>query len=172
MAGANFIIDDSEVRKRLTQMRRVDRKALLSEIGEYTVSETQQRFRDSKGPDGKPWEPLAESTMISRIGGLTKSRKKRGGTRLRAIRLIGDMKPLVDRGHLRDSVIYRATKDHVAIGTNKIQGAIHQFGGMAGRGRKVKIPARPYLGFSAKNRRDIRLMASDFLARVAAGGAG
>jgi phage gpG-like protein len=26
--------------------------------------------------------------------------------------------------------------------------AIHQFGGMAGRGKKVKIPARPYLAVS------------------------
>ena len=31
------------------------------------------------------------------------------------------------------------------IGSNKEYAAIHQFGGMAGRGRKVEIPARPYL---------------------------
>lgn len=30
------------------------------------------------------------------------------------------------------------------IGSNVVYAAIHEFGGMAGRGRKVKIPARPY----------------------------
>jgi phage virion morphogenesis protein len=35
----------------------------------------------------------------------------------------------------------------IVIGTNKIYAAIHQFGGQAGRGKKVPIPARPYLLF-------------------------
>jgi len=31
------------------------------------------------------------------------------------------------------------------IGSNVIYSRIHQLGGMAGRGHKVKIPARPFL---------------------------
>ena len=31
------------------------------------------------------------------------------------------------------------------IGTNVVYSAIHQFGGKAGRGKKVSIPARPFI---------------------------
>jgi HK97 gp10 family phage protein len=48
-------------------------------------------------------------------------------------------------GHLRGSIVSEQTKTSVTTGTNVVYAAIHEFGGMAGRGRKVKIPARPYL---------------------------
>lgn len=55
-------------------------------------------------------------------------------------------------GRLRGSIITKVTSNEVMIGTNLGAGSpkdnyarIHQFGGMAGRGRAVKIPARPYL---------------------------
>ena len=43
---------------------------------------------------------------------------------------------------------YRAGSDLVQIGTNPAAhdyAAIQQFGGQAGRGRKVRIPARPFM---------------------------
>ena len=52
-------------------------------------------------------------------------------------------------GGLRDSVQgdHDATSATVGAGSGKSAdyAAIHQFGGMAGRGKKVRIPARPYL---------------------------
>lgn len=52
-------------------------------------------------------------------------------------------------GGLRDSVQgdHDATSATVMAGSGKsaAYAAIHQFGGMAGRGKKVRIPARPYL---------------------------
>jgi len=36
------------------------------------------------------------------------------------------------------------------VRTNKSYAAIHQFGGDAGRNKKVKIPARPYLKLGEK----------------------
>lgn len=98
----------------------------LNEIGDYLVSETTQRFRDSKSPQGENWKNV-----------------KRGG------------KPLVDHGHLRDSIHYQATNDSVEIGSNLVYAAIHQLGGQAGRGRKVTIAARPFLGVNLADEREI-----------------
>lgn len=51
---------------------------------------------------------------------------------------------LIDTGALRSSVVTEIAGKAVYVFTNIIYAAIHEFGGMAGRGRKVRIPARPY----------------------------
>lgn len=48
-------------------------------------------------------------------------------------------------GQLAASVSTDYDSTQAVIGSNKVYAAIHQFGGEAGRGRKVEIPARPYL---------------------------
>ena len=60
--------------------------------------------------------------------------------------LMMSKKPLI--GESRDlSRQFHVTADanSVTIGNSAIYAAIHQFGGQAGRGRKVTIPARPFL---------------------------
>lgn len=52
---------------------------------------------------------------------------------------------LVDRSILKNSITKKAFETRAEIGTNVVYAAIHHFGGKAGRGRKVTIPARPYL---------------------------
>ena len=91
----------------------------LSEIGDYLVSETTRRFQASVGPDGNKWDDV-----------------KRQG------------KALVDKGHLRDSIHYEVNGESVKVGTNLVYAAIHQFGGVAGRGGSSVIAARPFLGIS------------------------
>ncbi|MEW5819919.1 MAG: phage virion morphogenesis protein [Cyanobacteriota bacterium] len=79
---------------------------------------------------GRPkWKGLAESTK--------KQRKKEGkwpGIILQK-----------SQGGLAQSITSEYGDDYAIVGTNKVYAAIHQFGGPAGRGKKVKIPARPYL---------------------------
>lgn len=48
-------------------------------------------------------------------------------------------------GTLRSRIVTGFSRDEAMIGTNVPYAAIHQFGGKAGRGRKVDIPARPFL---------------------------
>ncbi|MDP3715500.1 MAG: phage virion morphogenesis protein, partial [Burkholderiales bacterium] len=55
----------------------------------------------------------------------------------------------------RNSITYGASHDRVEVGTNVVYGAIHHFGGLAGRAtgkagpvRRTRLPARPYLGAS------------------------
>lgn len=71
------------------------------------------------------------------------------------------------RGGLMGSITFRAGRDHVEVGTNKIHAAVHQFGaeikprvarylvfrlsiGIV-HALKVTIPARPYLGIGPRD---------------------
>lgn len=63
--------------------------------------------------------------------------------------------PLVDTENLMSSITRDHDNDSAVVGTNEPYAAIHQFGGMAGRGRKVKIPARPFLQLTEQDEADI-----------------
>ncbi len=63
--------------------------------------------------------------------------------------------PLVDTENLMSSITSDYDNDSALVGTNEPYAAIHQFGGMAGRGRKVKIPARPFLELTSQDEEDI-----------------
>ena len=54
-------------------------------------------------------------------------------------------KPLIDSGALRGSISSQADNDTALVGTNLEYAAIHNFGGMAGRNRKVRIPQREFM---------------------------
>lgn len=64
-------------------------------------------------------------------------------------------KPLVDTGALRDSHSQLYDNDTALVGTNMVYAAIHHFGGMAGRNRKVAIPARPFLVLTNEDKQDL-----------------
>ena len=55
---------------------------------------------------------------------------------------------LIKEGMLKRSFTIIASDNEVSVGTNIIYAAIHQFGGKAGRGKKVTIPARPFMPVS------------------------
>ncbi|MGC6344923.1 phage virion morphogenesis protein [Pasteurella multocida] len=63
--------------------------------------------------------------------------------------------PLVDTENLMGSITSRYNNDSAEVGTNEPYAAIHQFGGMAGRGRKVKIEVRPFLILTQQDKDDI-----------------
>lgn len=56
---------------------------------------------------------------------------------------------------LRSSISTKSTNDKAIVGSNKVYATIHQFGGRAGRGRKAKIPARPFLALTPQDESDI-----------------
>jgi len=114
----------------------------LKAIGEHTLIATEGRFERQQDPGGRKWAPLKPST---------RRRKKHP-------------KILTESGMLRGTIRYRLMGTNaVAIGTNRPYGRIHQLGGKAGRGRKVTIPARPYLGFSGTDREEIEAILVDHI---------
>lgn len=111
----------------------------LDEIGSSLVTSTQMRFEAESGPDGRKWKGLAESKA-------RRGRTRRGGT----------ARILRDQGDLYDSLTHKVQPSvATTVGVTRVYGRIHQLGGQAGRGHKVTIPARPYLGLSDDDRAEI-----------------
>ncbi|ABX51979.2 phage virion morphogenesis protein [Glaesserella parasuis] len=73
-----------------------------------------------------------------------------------------DGSPLVDTENLMSSITSDYDKDVAIVGTNEAYAAIHQFGGKAGRGRKVDIPARPFLMLTPQDEEDILQDVQDY----------
>lgn len=123
-------------------------QALLNEVGDYMVKEVVFRFKNNQ------IKPKTKTvTLLNRRAKGYKRIKdaKKAATRAK---LLGGALTLVDTGKLmrsiRHKVFYR--RKYVAIGTNVEYAAIHQFGGRTGKRKSVKLPARPFLYFTAVNR--------------------
>lgn len=74
--------------------------------------------------------------------------------------------PLIDSGILKSSITSEYDNNSAVVGTNEGYAAIHQFGGMAGRGRKVEIPARPFLVLTLQDEEDILQGIQDYFQQV------
>lgn len=142
----------------------------LSEIGAYLESETVGHFVASRAPDGTPWAPLAPATLWGRVGGFSGRHffARRWQLRAATVRRMANARPLVDHGHLRDSITYVVEDASVLVGSNMIYARIHQFGGSAGRvDHRVQIPARPYLGTAPRDEAEILAIAARHLEAAA-----
>ena len=154
MSGVRLIPDFRDFARTRGALRALaeragDKLPLFREIGAGLLASTIHRFETQSDPSGRPWQPLSADTVIARIGGTKRAYTKKMRFTSRAKRMIGAMKILVVSAQLRDSMTYNAGPEGVEVGTNKVYGGIHQHGGQAGRGRKVTIPAREYLGLSS-----------------------
>ena len=138
-------VDDAQVRAALRRLVATVAapRATFDRIGAYLVTATLDRFDREQGPDGKPWQ---KSIRAMADGGLT----------------------LTDHGDLRGSITHNVAGDgrEVRVGSNLVYAAIHQFGGKAGRNKSVTLPARPYLGISARDGDAILRIVSRALARA------
>lgn len=130
-------------------------------VAEGIHARTQRRFEESRGPDGRPWPPLSPATLLGEVG---RDRAK-GGLSARAQRRVALRKPLIRTGRLRASIAWKVAGNAIAVGTNLVYAAIHQFGGRAGRGRKVRIPARPFLGLTEEDRQEAEALLLEWLSR-------
>ena len=137
MAGVNIrveLVGEDEVSRALRRLAdlRASLDEPLAEIGEALLISHKERFREERGPDGRPWEPLSE------IYAARKAAKRPG----RSILAYDDLL----RGWLR----YRVTGDELQLGTDRPYGLRHQegFDGTDSAGRTIRTPARPWLGLS------------------------
>lgn len=121
------ILGLDELVRNLTRQTQLNKARALDEIGQYFTSEVLQRFARSEDHEGRAWKPLKY-----RVG-----------------------KPLVNTGILRSSITHRILNDSVEVGTNVTYAAIHNYGGRAGRNRRVTIPQREFMGISETNEKEI-----------------
>lgn len=143
MAGAQQVIDiqvnDTQIQADLQRLaaKLGDLRPFFADVGETLLNSTRARFRSQTAPDGAPWQALSPAYA---------ARKRRNQGQI-----------LTLYGHLRGTLVQRADRDSLRIGTPLIYGATHQFG----RGR---IPARPFLGLSAEDRSDLLVALNAYLA--------
>jgi phage virion morphogenesis protein len=116
------ISDGASVPLREFAVNVADTLPLMKNIGEIALASVQENFEVGGRPK---WQPLAPATIKAK----------------------GHSKPLVASGVLK-SVVMKATANQVTVGVQpaaKDYAAIQHFGGKAGRGGKVTIPARPFM---------------------------
>ena len=124
---------DKRLQKLIKRTR--DILPLTEKIAGGMFASTAENFEQ----EGRPrWKGLSEDTIDNR----TKIKKWPGSI----LQVSGELKKSINQKH---------TNSYALVGTNLNYAAIHQFGGKAGRNRKVLIPARPFLKLSAKERRMI-----------------
>nr|MDI3547891.1 hypothetical protein [Halanaerobiales bacterium] len=149
--GIKITGDFDKFNKQLSKLTNFNFSGLHKEIGEYILEATKDRFKKEESPEGKKWKP----SYRSRSGGKT----------------------LTDNATLKNSLNYKANSKKVDVGTNIIYAAVHQKGATIKaknakylkfkvgkrwvQKTKVKIPARPFLGVSDDDRREIKNIIQD-----------
>lgn len=150
--GIKLTGDYKKFNKQLHKLVNFNFTGLHKEIGEFLTESTKDRFKSEEGPEGKKWEP---SYRAQSSGGKT----------------------LTKNATLKNSITYRESSKNVDVGTNIIYAAVHQ------KGKKIKakdanylkfkvgdtwvqkksveIPARPFLGISDEDRKEIQNIIKD-----------
>ena len=126
---AEITLSIKELQGKLERLSKAleNKTPLLRRIANTLQNVTEESFDKQASPFGEKWKPNAPKTL----------QKKRGN------------KILIQSGLLSQSFTQKVTGTSAQVGTNKEYAAIHQFGGKAGRNRKVIIPARPFMPIKA-----------------------
>ena len=153
--------DVQRLMKRLGRIASVDKAGINNAIAEGLRTSTIERFQAEKSPEGKKWK---QSIRAREEGGKT----------------------LIKSAALRSSIRSEASAEGLAVGTNDIRAATHQFGDsriikakrkkalrfrVSGRWVskkevKVTIPARPFLGVSEEDEEEIKKLLGKALEEV------
>lgn len=153
--------DTQRMLRKIRSFSEIDKKGINAALAEGVRESTLERFKTSKGPDGRRWK---YSIRAMREGGKT----------------------LVQSAQLRNSIHARSDATGFAVGTNIKYAATHQFGepGRTIRARRkkalrfkvngnwvtkkqvtVSIPARPFLGLSDEDMEEMKGTVEDFIGR-------
>ena len=120
-------LENKELQRYLDQLaeKTENLRPLMKNIAGIIADSVEENFEQQGRPK---WQMLAKSTI--------ENRTKKGYYPGKILQM---------RGELAASITSYYDENSAIVGTNKVYAAIHQFGGKAGRNRKVGIPARPYL---------------------------
>jgi phage gpG-like protein len=124
---------DAAIGQHLARLAQLDAGhfgAIKREIGEFMVADIQDNLDGQKLFDGRAMPQSAAA--IQRTG-----------------------KTLIKDHHLYDSYVFQAVDQGIELGSEKVYARIHHEGGMAGRGHKTKIVARPVMGMGMRQERGL-----------------
>lgn len=143
--------DTDALLKRLNRLENRKLRGVLNSIAEGLRTSTVERFTEEKSPEGKQWKTSVRA-------------REEGG------------KTLTETSQLKNSIRSEVNESGLAVGTNDIRAATHQFGDertiraknqkylafqVGGKWRRVasvrvNIPARPFLGISEEDEQEIQ----------------
>ena len=131
-------IDDKEIQQILKKLisKTENLRPLMKNIAGIMHDSVEENFEKEGRPE--KWQELSEITI--------NARKKKGYYPCTILTM---------RGELAASITSKYDDNSAVVGTNKRYAAIQQFGGNAGRSKKVEIPARPYLSLTANDEKQI-----------------
>ena len=153
-----IVVDTTGLEKAIGKLRPLaafDGSELMTAIASLGDDQTRRRITEEKtSPDGEPWQPNLAGTPI-----------------------------LVATGqHLLYSCAWTASASEAEWGATWEHAHVHQngativpknadrlafsFGGKSVFAKKVTIPARPFVGLSAENERDMRDLVTDHLGEL------
>lgn len=142
MAGATIVItvDDKDLKAKLAKLESAvaDMGEAFGDIGEYLLRSHRDRFERQTSPEGVRWEPLSQDYL---------EHKPKNKDKI-----------LVLDGHLSGELHYQIGEKELLFGTDSKYGATHQFGR-----EQDGIPARPFLGVSSEDEKEIAEIVGDYL---------
>lgn len=142
-------VNDKQVQTKLSAIARQLKqpRKLYGVLGETVKKLHKERFKQELSPEGKKWKALSPATV--------ELKRKRGKSQ----------RILRQDGYLSDKTAYNYDDKRLEFGSDAKYARLHQFGGQVGRGRKVNIPARPWLGISSNDKNLLRQKARVLLQR-------
>ena len=180
MAGTHLTaaVEDAQARELLQRLGEPGTDDLMPRLGEYLQASTQKRFKTQTGPDGAAWAPLqpryARSKKYNKDKVLTLRGYLRSGihyqatgpaevevgsnTKYAAIHQLGGSIDMPERQatlrfRSKAGRVLFAGKKHKRAAERKVSIGAHQ----------VNIPARPFLGVSPADDKEIRAIVMDWL---------
>lgn len=138
-------IDNKELNQVLDKLfeKTTDLKPLMKSIAGTMADSVEENFKQEGRPE---WTKLKESTI--------KVRTQKG---------YWPGKILQMRGELAASITSAYDESSATVGSNKEYARIHQLGGDAGRNKKTKIEARPYLKLAKNHEEKIINLSFEYL---------
>jgi phage virion morphogenesis protein len=188
MAGVSFVLDDDLAQRALSVIDRAAANPVgaYHAIGAHFVFSTQRNFELERSPDGTPWQRLSPRTAAKRLG-----KGRRGYDHM--LRVTTRLYRSISYQVLDDGVEWGTNLVYGRIhqlggvvdmpprqGTVTLKSIRRKGGGVRSRfarrgakgavdrvvsirGHQVRIPARPYLGISAKDRQDLPEIVADYI---------
>jgi phage virion morphogenesis protein len=181
MAGTRITatVDDAEVLAMLARQAQPPGSDLPNRLGEYLQSSTQDRFKTQIAPDGTPWSPLqpryarrkkyAKDKILTLRGYLrsgihyqvTGDAEVEVGSNIKyaAIHQFGGT---IDKPARQATVRYRSEAGRILFASRKARRATERQ--VTIPAHQVEMPARPFLGISTEDDKEIRSIISDWVA--------
>lgn len=182
MAGTRLTIDKAELERLnafMAEQAARDTSGLMPRLGEYLLRSTQARFKTQTAPDGTPWAPLQQRYARRKKYNKDKILTLRGYLRSYIHYQIPNAQTVEVGSNQKYAAAHQLGNSFVINAHSRVQryrsvagrvlfaGAEHKRGVTEKRvttgAYMVNIPARPFLGISAADDKEIREIIMDWV---------